>query len=495
MVFLHLFSMKSSVIPALQAPAELLRLFRQYTGTAPETVVALPQSGSARRYYRMQAGNFRLIGTVNAFVKENHAFRHFSEVFRQHGLPVPEVLAMSKPALYYLQEDLGDLSLHGLIQQQGGMQFAGPEAMTHFRQALMHLVVFQLEAHKSINYTKFAFTGTRFNRAAILDDLQYFRFFFIRLHPELRVDENRLLRDMEHFSRLCAAAPSDFFMYRDFQSRNIMIRNHSNHYIDFQGGRRGALQYDLVSLLWQATAGFTQPQREEMIVEYQKALAALNPMVASTFGEHLPHFVHLRQMQVLGAYGLRGLVQRKVHFLKSIPLAIRAVGDNLRYYPLPSGMPELAAALQSLSQLTDKYPLDTENGKKELTVSLYSFSYLQGGIPADTSGHGGGFVFDCRALPNPGREEQFRNLTGRDKEVIDYLMKIAEVQDFLNAVVLLLRQSIDEYTRRGFRYLSVGFGCTGGQHRSVYCAEQTTAALKKLYPGTRFILKHTNIGI
>lgn len=459
----------------------------------PETASALPQSGSSRRYFRLAAGSQSLIGTVNPAKAENLAFRHFSQVFRNIGLPVPEVLAMSRDKTCYLQQDLGDQSLYGLMLRHGGAQQAEKDVLDRFRQALEHLAIFQIESHKAIDYRKFAFSGVRFNKAAILDDLQYFRYFFLKLHPELVFNEKRLVRDMERFAGHCASAPSDYFMYRDFQSRNILIFNNINYYIDFQGGRQGALQYDVVSLLWQAAAGFATAQRETLIAAYKKHLYSLDPLAAASFDTYLPAFVHLRQMQVLGAYGLRGLVQHKAHFLKSIPPALRAVEDNLRNFPLPPGLPELSAVLDSLSGLRQKYPILTDNDGKVLKVNIFSFSFLQGGPPADSSGNGGGFVFDCRSLPNPGREEQYRTLTGRDDRVIEYLMASDEVREFLNATGGLVRQTIDNYIRRGFTSLSVGFGCTGGQHRSVFCAETIAAELKKLYPGVEINLSHQNI--
>ncbi|MCE1201902.1 MAG: phosphotransferase [Bacteroidia bacterium] len=486
--------MKPSGIKPLQAPERLSNLFKAVTGLMPETVTALPQSGSSRRYFRLTAGSQSLIGTENPAKAENLAFRHFSQVFRSIGLPVPEVLAMSRDNTCYLQQDLGDQSLYGLMVRHGGAQQAEKDVLDRFRQALAHLAIFQVEAHKSINYRKFAFSGPRFDKAAILDDLQYFRYFFLKLHPELVVNEKRLIRDMERFAGYCASAPSDYFMYRDFQSRNIMVFNGSNYYIDFQGGRQGALQYDVVSLLWQAAAGFAPAQRETLIVSYKNQLDVLDPLAAATFDTYLPAFVHLRQMQVLGAYGLRGLVQHKAHFLKSIPPALRAVEDNLRNFPLPSGLPELSAVLGSLSGLHHKYPLLTKNDDKVLKVNIFSFSFLQGGPPADSSGNGGGFVFDCRSLPNPGREEQYRKLTGRDDRVKQYLLASDEVHEFLSATSGLILQSIDNYIKRGFTSLSVGFGCTGGQHRSVFCAETIAAELKKLYPGVEINLWHQNIG-
>ncbi len=492
-LFLHLLPMNPSGSIAIQVPECLLRLFKAYTGRHPEHLVPLARSGSARRYFRLQSWDVSLIGTFNPDKAENLAFRHYSGVFKSSGLPVPEVYAMNRNRTCYLQQDLGDESLYNLVQQHGGMQHAGPELIDRFRQALSHLVVFQLVAHKSINYQKFSFAGQRFDKAAILDDLQYFRHFFLKVHPELQYNEKRLLRDMDRFARRCASAPLDSFMYRDFQSRNIMIFNNMNYYIDFQGGRTGALQYDVVSLLWQALAGFSKSQRDALITGYKHDLAMINPAVANVFDTYMPLFVHLRQMQVLGAYGLRGILQRKAHFLKSIPHAVRSVTNNLIHYPLPEEFTELKSVLFALAQLETKYPDVVRSEAKALVVDIYSFSFLQGGIPADTSGHGGGFVFDCRLLPNPGREERFRTLTGRHEKVISYLSESLEVQNFLSLASQLIRQAVDEYTRRGFNSLSIGFGCTGGQHRSVFCAETITSQFCNLYPNVQFRLRHYNL--
>lgn len=479
----------------MHIPENLIKLFVSLTGRQPDHVQPLAEGGSARRYFRLSADGQSYIGTFNPVVAENLAFRHYLHVFRQYGLPVPELLLFDKSATCYLQQDLGDVSLYKLVQQNGGMQQAPESLMAHFRQALEHLLHFQVEAHKSINYRKFAFAGSRFDKAAILDDLNYFRYYFLRLHPSLRVNERLLMRDMQRFGAMCAAAPSGFFMYRDFQSRNIMIFNDSNYYIDFQGGRQGALQYDVVSLLWQAMAGFTQEQRETLLDTYKAGLGSLQPEAAASFDTYLPMFVHLRQMQVLGAYGLRGLVQHKVHFVKSIAPALRSVARNLQHYPLPDRLPHLQAALQGLESLHELYPMPEQSPEKQLTVEVFSFSYLQGGPPPDHSGHGGGFVFDCRALPNPGKEERYRPLTGRDAEVAEYLSQKEEVRQFLEFTGQLSEQAISKYQRRGFTHLSIGFGCTGGRHRSVFCAETLVSQLQTKYPEVRFNLRHHNISL
>lgn len=485
--------MKSPLSQHTQPTNLLAGLFLSVTGNNPEHITPLATSGSPRRYFRLSAGNFSLVGAVNEDVAENLAFGHFAQAFRSIGLHVPEVLALSRDKTCYLQQDLGDVSLYRLVQQQGGMQQAGVVLANRFRQALKDLALFQTQGYKVINFRKFAFAGQRFDKAAILDDLQYFRYFFVRMHPSLAVNERRLMRDMERFARLCAAAPSIFFMYRDFQSRNIMIHQDQNYYIDFQGGKQGALQYDVVSLLWQALARFSHEQRSELIAFYKSQLNLIEPEVASRFDDHLPLFVHLRQMQVLGAYGLRGLAQKKAHFLKSIPFAIRSVADNLQHYPLPEHLDGLKATLWEVAGLADQYPIVEEVKDRTLTVNIFSFSYLQQGIPADTSGNGGGFVFDCRALPNPGREERFRLLTGKDEAVRQYLETSPLVHDFLQSAEKMVRQSIDDYLQRGFTHLSVGFGCTGGQHRSVYCAEKLAASLGDRYPSINIALKHFNL--
>lgn len=501
-----------------QAPDDLLKLFKKFTGRIPENVFQLVGGGSVRKYYRMVAANHSLIGTFNPNTAENLAFTHLATVFKKLNLPVPTVLAMNAGHSCYLQDDLGDETLYKWVVSQGGMRFepgpmsgdlsqssvVAPNAadqkvptnhglMGYFERALEHLLVFQLEAHKHIDYRKLNFAGKRFDYTAVLDDLQYFRYYFIRLHPELGVNERLLLRDMQHLAKWCAAAPADAFVYRDFQSRNIIIYQGKNYYIDFQGGKQGPLPYDLVSLLWQAMAGFSQEQRYLLIQNYKHNLAAMKHGAADGFDEVFPFFVHLRQMQVLGAYGLRGIVQKKIHFLKSIAPALRSVAQNLKHYPLPEKLTELNRALHALELLYDKYPESDAMQNQQLTVEVFSFSYLQGGLPPDTSGHGGGFVFDCRALPNPGREALYRPLTGRDAAVVDFLKSIPEVENFIHIALQLATQAINEYLRRSYNRLSIGFGCTGGRHRSVYCAEALIKNLRAQFPEVNFRIKHHNL--
>ena len=282
-------------------------------------------------------------------------------------------------------------------------------------------------------------------------------------------------------------APADFFMYRDFQSRNIMVKDNHTYFIDYQGGRKGPLQYDIVSLLFQVKAQLSDDLREELLSHYKKELGRYIDAEEIGFDKYYKAFILLRLLQVLGAYGFRGLIQKKQHFVESIPYALNelvTLKDNL---DIPFAMPELMNVLNEIEKLLPKYQ-QVKNEK--LTVVVNSFSYKNGGIPEDRSGNGGGFVFDCRTLPNPGRHEEYKKLTGQDVEVQDFLNEYEEVHVFFKSTQNLVFQSVDNYLERNFKNLFVNFGCTGGQHRSVFFAEMTALALHEKYPQIKVVLNH-----
>ena len=475
-------------------------------GETPLEILPIAASGSARNYYRIVTDKRTLIGTYSENTEENEAFLTFSKHFHELGLNVPEVFAVNEDKTCYLQSDFGDDNLFAHVQKaliaNGGpstpQQAQGSGTLTSFgenvielyKKALSHLVKLQVLGHEGLDYSK-AYPTVCFDRRAILDDLNYFKYYFVKPHEEIEFNETRLGKDFEAFADFVSQAPCDFFMYRDFQSRNIMVKDGELYFIDFQGGRKGPLNYDVVSLLYQVKAQIPQTVRDELIQYYKEELKQFVDPEEVKFDTYQPYFVYLRLLQVLGAYGFRGLIQKKSHFIESIPYALKELKAWNESHPL-NDYPELQKVISQLSTLNSQFSilnsqLSTLNSK--LTVTVNSFSFKKG-YPNDFSGNGGGFVFDCRALPNPGREPEFKTKTGRDWEVIDYLMAKPPVHVFLDHVKAIVGQSVDNYRERHFSNLMVSFGCTGGQHRSVFFAQTIYEWLKATYPDIHVMVNH-----
>ena len=490
----------------MQAPdiQNILADLTRSIGETPYEIQPIAESGSARKYYRVITEKSSMIGTYSSNIEENEAFLAFSKHFHDLGLNVPEVFAVNKERTCYLQNDFGDDNLFAHVQkslmannvsdlrQAQGPLDNGPSTgsgtlLSLYKKALSHLVKLQVLGHQGLDYTK-AYPTERFDRQAIIDDLNYFKYYFVKPHEEIDFNETRLGKDFEAFADFVSQAPCDFFMYRDFQSRNIMVKDGELYFIDFQGGRQGPLNYDVVSLLYQVKAQIPQATRDELVNYYKAELSQYMSPGAVKFDTYQPYFVYLRLMQVLGAYGFRGLIQKKSHFIESIPYALREIETLSKATPL-TAYPELQSVISQLNKLDTKYAALIAPPAGKLTVIINSFSFKKG-YPTDFSGNGGGFVFDCRALPNPGREPEFKTKTGRDWEVIDYLMAKPPVHVFLNHVKGIVGQSVDNYRERHFSNLMVSFGCTGGQHRSVFFAQTIYEWLKTTYPDIHLKLNH-----
>ena len=452
---------------------------------------AMPSSGSSRRYFRVQTDKRVLIGAYNLNIEENDAFFSFSKHFHECRLPVPEILAISDSKEIYVQTDLGDDTLFNHVENCLKNGKYDDETIELYKKSLDKLIDFQTIGHKGLDYSK-AFPTAEFDEMSIMDDLNYFKYCFLKEHEEVSFNETRLDTDFQTLTRYILEAPSDFFMYRDFQSRNIMIVNNNPYFIDYQGGRKGPLQYDVVSLLYQVKAKMPQELRNKLIDYYKQQLSkscrdAQLCVSTSDFDKYFPAFVILRLLQVLGAYGFRGLIQKKLHFMQSIPYAIREIMNVNGKWPLPFELPELQAVIKQFDVLLAKY----ENVEPErLTITVNSFSFKNGGVPYDKSGNGGGFVFDCRALPNPGRYVEFKQKTGEDVEVQEFMDDKPDTHFFMQNVQLLVFQSIDNYLERGFKNLQVNFGCTGGQHRSVFFAQRIGEMIHDNYPMVNVEINH-----
>ena len=452
------------------------------------------KAGSNRQYSRTvdETGRsvVRVVGTCRA---ENHAFIYLAKHFRCKGLPVPEVYRVSEDEMEYTQEDLGDTLLFDYIRQgreTGCFSEAEKDMLRRVVRLLAHV---QTEGAEGIDWSV-CYPVPAFDRQSVFWDLNYFKYCYLKATEE-EFSEPALEADFHRLADALLACPETGFMYRDFQSRNVMIRNGAPYLIDFQGGRRGPVLYDLVSFLWQAKANFPAALRQELIGEYEDerrliATARGNGVQPLT-QEQIGVFVLFRTLQVLGAYGFRGYFERKPHFLQSIPYALRNASELLELHPaLRVAYPEISRVLQALAAAatTDDRREHAEQAS-EMTVTVYSFSFKKG-IPEDKSGNGGGYVFDCRSTHNPGRYDAYKHLTGRDKEVVDYLEHDGEILTFLDSVYRLIDHHVERFVSRGFSHLQVAFGCTGGQHRSVYCADATARHLRESFPGIHVELIH-----
>ena len=460
----------------------LKQLFLQYTGCEAEACYPLTPAGSPRRYYRLGDGECTAVGVIGTSVKENEAFVAIARQMRAKGLPVPEVYAVSEDGMCYLQEDLGDVSLFALLaeaQKRGGYDEADMEML---REVMRLLPDVQWRTAEGLDFSV-CYPSAVLNRRGIQWDLHYFKYCFLKA-TGLEFEEERLEDDFDRLANVLLADSDDTFMYRDFQSRNVMIRDGKPWLIDFQGGRRGPVEYDLVSFLWQARARFTPAMRQQLIEEYLCSARRYRSFDEEVFACRLQYFVLFRTLQVLGAYGYRGYFEHKAHFVQSIPMAIANLRNLLDENDF-ADMPYLVAMLREMVAL----PLfAAQEESAELTVRITSFSYKKG-IPDDASGNGGGFVFDCRAIHNPGRYDEYKQLTGMDEPVITFLDKEEAMQEFLEHVYGIVDYSVEKYRSRGFTHLMVSFGCTGGQHRSVYSAEHLANHLSEKY-GVRIILEH-----
>ncbi len=454
----------------------LKQLFEQHFHSPAERVQPLQGQlgGSGRKIVRLAGEKLSAIGILYDVREENVAFLEFSRHFRRHGLPVPEIYAEDLSHGAYLEEDLGDTTLFEFLSKNRAGENIAPQAVEAYRKVVAVLPRFQVEAGRDLNY-KVCYPRASFDRQSIAWDLNYFKYYFLKL-AGIAFNEQALEDDFGRLTKFLLSAGHDYFLYRDFQSRNVMWRDGQPFFLDYQGGRRGALQYDIASLLYDAKADLPPELRQELLDHYLDRLAGFIQLERDAFMQHYYAYVYVRIMQALGAYGFRGFYEGKVHFLQSVPYALNNLRWLLRQARLPIALPALTDAF---GRMVDSKRLQSRVSESEnLTVRVFSFSFHRGGVPKDESGHGGGFVFDARSLPNPGREERFKTLTGKDAPVIEYLSQQESVHQFLASARSLVDASVSDYQRRGFKSLMVSFGCTGGQHRSVYLAEQLAEHLR-----------------
>ena len=476
----------------------LKQLFEQHFRTPATRVQPLQGQlgGSGRAIVRLSGVGATAIGIVHNVREENVAFLEFSRHFRRHGLPVPEIYAEDLAQGAYLEEDLGDTTLFELLGEKRDGDRIVPEVVATYRKVVETLPRFQVEAGRDLNY-KVCYPRASFDRQSIAWDLNYFKYYFLKL-AGVAFNEQALEDDFGRLTRFLLTAPRDYFLYRDFQSRNIMIRAGEPFFLDYQGGRKGALHYDIASLLYDGKADLPPQLRLELLDHYIASVGRYVEVTREQFLHHYYAFVYVRIMQALGAYGFRGFYERKPHFLQSVPYALKNLRWLLANVQLPIAVPTLLRTFEGmivsekLQKLGGEVAQGAASETKTLTLRIYSFSYHRGGPPQDESGHGGGFVFDVRAVPNPGREERFKPLSGKDAPVIEYLQAQESAHAFFANALALVEASVKDYQRRGFTNLMVSFGCTGGQHRSVYMAEQLAERLRGK-PGIEVIVRHTEL--
>jgi aminoglycoside/choline kinase family phosphotransferase len=486
----------------------LKNLFKQRFGVAVERVQPLQGElgASGRKIIRLSGGAFGAIGILYNVREENVAFLEFSKHFRSRGLPVPEIYGEDLSQGAYLEEDFGNTTLFEFLSANRTGSSISPTTVEAYRKVVALLPRFQIEAGRDINYNA-CYPRAEFDEQSIAWDLNYFKYYFLKL-AGVPFNEQLLEDDFKRLTTFLLSARSDFFLYRDFQSRNIMLRDGQPFFLDYQGGRKGALQYDIASLLFDAKADLPQALRQELLDLYIERAGDLIALERSAFMRHYYAYVYIRMMQAMGAYGFRGFYERKSHFLQSVPYALKNVEWLLQNVELPIALPTLMDAfgrmrdsktLQELSSGEGPPPIAVASNKSgigapkesDLTVRICSFSFRRG-IPMDESGHGGGFVFDARSIPNPGREERFKVLTGKDQPVIEYLNQQESAHQFLGSVMSLVDASVKAYQNRGFTSLTVSFGCTGGQHRSVYFAEQLAKHLNGSN-GVKVVVRHLEL--
>lgn len=465
----------------------IIELYTSWKGVPPVSLDVLPQSGSERRYFRLLGEDGTVIGTYGANIPENDTFIYFTRQFREKNLAVPDILAISDDGAFYLQEDFGDISLLNRLESEG----FSPGVYDLFRKSLEAIATLQVKGDEGLDYNR-CLTNKEFGKQAIMADLLYFKYYFL---DALRkpYDKQKLINDFEALSNYLTHTEYKYFMFRDFQSRNIMVKkDDSVHFIDYQGGMKGAPQYDVASMLWQARANLPEDWKNRLLEDYMNKFETLIPssLDRGVFRSQYNGYVLIRLLQVLGAYGFRGLFERKAQFLTSIPLGLRNLKDFFEHQSLGISVPEFRKVLDICvaDEIIQQFTPLQANEQTPLVIKINSFSY-KNGIPEDKSGNGGGFVFDCRGILNPGRITSMKTKTGRDKEVKDYLEQQTRIQEFLNSIFDIVDISVEDYIKRGFDSLMVSFGCTGGQHRSVYAADALARHLRNKFK-VKIELKH-----
>ena len=481
----------------MQASIEGIKnLFAKFSTAKINSIDKLPQAGSERHYFRLHTSEGNFIATYGANIKENDTFIYFSHHFATKQLCTPNILGVSEDKSIYIQEDFGNISLLDKLEQHGFTE----ELYALYKQSLQQLALLQIKGHDGLDYKK-CLTNASFGKEAIMADLLYFKYYFL---DALRkpYDKQKLIKDFEALSNYLSHTEYKYFMFRDFQSRNIMVTpsiggglGEAVHFIDYQGGMKGAPQYDVASLLWQAKANLADDWKQRLLEGYMDSFEKIieQPIDKDVFRSQYNGYVLIRLLQVLGAYGFRGLFERKAHFLTSIPLALQ----NLKWFftnqNIGIALPEFKKVLELCisDEVIQEFTPVQATADTPLLVTIDSFSFIKNGYPVDESDNGGGFVFDMRGILNPGRFDDYKHLSGLDKPVKDFLEQQTKMPDFLNSVYSIIDISVEDYIKRDFKNLTINFGCTGGQHRSVYAAEAVARHLRNKFK-VKITLHHKN---
>lgn len=514
--------------------SSLEELFREYAGVPCERMEMLAASGSNRKYYRIYAPESvagagiprTVIGVAGTDAEENRIFCALAAHLAEKGINVPAVYRVGPGGMCYLQQDLGDVSLFDAVAKgraeatasfaltgaseaaknaaaspvsapgaSGNGEKAGAYSGEERRlliKAVSMLPDIQFKGAENFDFS-LCYPCREMNARNIMFDLNYFKYCFLKISGK-EFNAERLEDDFEKLRDDVLGIKEKAFMYRDFQARNVMLHDGEPYFIDFQGGYLGPVYYDAASFIWQARSCYPADLREEMVAAYREGLKKYSDTDGEQFRKNLMTCLLFRTLQVLGAYGFRGLTEKKQYFIDSIPFAMANVRELLPHFS--ETYPYLCSLL---GELAGKYGAPAVK-KTGLEIEICSFSYRKG-LPHDDSGNGGGYLFDCRGLHNPGRYPQYRNSTGRDADVIEFFAGEKDVPEFLGHVYGIIDPHTETYLRRGFTHLSVGFGCTGGQHRSVYCAEHLASHLREKFAAhladgsMRIILTHREQGI
>lgn len=451
----------------------LKKLYQEKYGVKPE-IHPIAGGGSSREYYRLKSPGVSVVGVWNEDVRENSIFLELEEVLRDQGVNVPEIIICDPTGKAFIQQDLGDEILFNILKDK-------EKRIPLSLMALDSLVKIQ-NLPESLWREKVGFPP--FSKRLIMWDLNYFKYDYLK-PAHISFDEDKLENDFDLLTHtILSTNRITGLMYRDFQSRNIMVKDSQLWFIDFQGARKGPLVYDAVSFIWQAKAPFSFEERLYLTEYYAEKLSKMSGIDKQIILTDFQSMLIFRTLQVLGAYGFRGLIEKKSHFLESLPYA----AANLSFIR-ENGWLENYPEIKKVSFQIEKKEKKINTEKKELELKIFSFSYKKG-YPEDLSGNGGGFMFDCRAIHNPGRYAEYKELTGRDEEVIKFLENTEEASTFVKNAVEIVIPSISRYIKRGFTSLQVGFGCTGGRHRSVYCAELFSQEILKIFPDLKIHLIH-----
>lgn len=467
---------------------DIKELLGTYSNAEIVQLETIPQSGGDRVYVRIKTNDgASYIATCNDNIKENEAFIYFSRHFKTAGAPVPEVLAVNATNTLYLQQDLGAQSLLERLEAEG----PSDAVYALYQKSLAALAQLQVMGDKGLDYGH-CITSAHFGKQAILSDLLYFKYYFLDT-LKLAYDKENLITEFDLLSTYLSNAHHQYFMFRDFQSRNIVVKEDAVHFIDYQGGMKGAVQYDVASLLWQAKAQLSDEWKTNLLHHYIGSLeTTLGQNIDKTqFESEYNGYVLIRLLQVLGAYGFRGLFERKAHFITSIPLALQNLSWFIHHKNIGLALPELEKILAQIvaPEIAKKFTPIKANDETPLRIKVNSFSFIKSGYPKDETTNGGGFVFDCRGILNPGRITEYKQQTGRDKPVKEYLEQQTKMPDFLSNVYSIVDISVEDYINRGFENLVINFGCTGGQHRSVYAADAVARHLRNKY-GVKIEVHH-----